>query len=33
VQLYVDLYNYPVRGREQAEYLLRHRLAHLGSQR
>jgi hypothetical protein len=32
IQLYVDLYNYPVRGREQAEYLLRNRLAHLGSQ-
>jgi hypothetical protein len=32
VQLYVDLYNYPIRGREQAEYLLRNRLAHLGSQ-
>jgi DNA-binding HxlR family transcriptional regulator len=32
VQLYVDLYNYPMRGREQAEYLLRNRLAHLRSQ-
>jgi hypothetical protein len=31
VQLYIDLYNYPIRGREQAEYLLRNRLAHLGS--
>ena len=32
VQLYVDLYNYPLRGREQAEYLLSNRLAHLRSQ-
>ena len=32
IQLYVDLYNYPIRGREQAEYLMRNRLAHLGSQ-
>ena len=32
VQLYIDLYNYPMRGREQAEYLLRNRLAHLGDQ-
>ncbi|HUW12130.1 MAG TPA: helix-turn-helix domain-containing protein [Anaerolineae bacterium] len=32
VQLYVDLYNYPIRGREQAEYLMRRRLAHLRSQ-
>ena len=32
VQLYVDLYNYPVRGREQAEYLMRNRLAHLENQ-
>jgi len=31
-QLYVDLYNYPIRGREQAEYLMGNRLAHLGSQ-
>jgi len=31
IQLYVDLYNYPIRGREQAEYLLRNRLAHLAS--
>jgi DNA-binding Lrp family transcriptional regulator len=29
VQLYIDLYNYPVRGREQAEYLKQQRLAHL----
>jgi hypothetical protein len=32
LQLYIDLYNYPIRGREQAQYLLRSRLAHLGSQ-
>ena len=32
IQLYIDLYNYPIRGREQAEYLMRNRLAHLGSQ-
>ncbi len=32
VQLYVDLYNYPVRGREQAEYLKQQRLAHLETQ-
>jgi len=31
IQLYVDLYNYPIRGREQADYLLRNRLAHLAS--
>ena len=24
VQLFLDLYNYPVRGREQAEHLLEH---------
>ncbi len=29
VQLYVDLYNYPIRGREQAEYVKRKRLPHL----
>jgi len=33
IQLYIDLYNYPIRGREQAEYLMRNRLAHLDSQR
>jgi hypothetical protein len=33
IQLFVDLYNYPVRGREQAEYLMRNRLAHLDTQR
>ena len=32
IQLYVDLYNYPIRGREQAEYLMRNRLAHLHRQ-
>ena len=32
IQLYLDLYNYPVRGREQAEYLMRTRLTHLHSQ-
>lgn len=31
IQLYVDLYNYPIRGREQADYLLRNRLAHLAT--
>jgi hypothetical protein len=33
IQLYVDLYNYPIRGREQAEYLMRNRLADLDTQR
>ena len=33
IQLYIDLYNYPVRGREQAEYLMRTRLANLDTQR
>jgi len=33
IQLFVDLYNYPVRGREQAEHLMRNRLADLDSQR
>jgi len=33
VQLYIDLYNYPIRGREQAEYLKRKRLTHLENQR
>jgi hypothetical protein len=32
IQLYLDLYNYPIRGREQAEYLMRDRLAHLYGQ-
>jgi len=32
IQLYLDLYNYPIRGREQAEYLMRTRLTHLHSQ-
>lgn len=29
IQLYLDLYNYPLRGREQAEHLLKQRLGHL----
>lgn len=29
IQLYIDLYNFPMRGREQAEHLMRKRLAHL----
>lgn len=29
IQLYVDLYNFPMRGREQAEHLMRKKLAHL----
>jgi hypothetical protein len=29
IQLYVDLYNFPMRGREQAEHLMRRRLSHL----
>jgi DNA-binding Lrp family transcriptional regulator len=33
IQLYIDLYNYPVRGREQAEHLMRNRLADLDTQR
>ena len=33
IQLYIDLYNYPIRGREQAEYLMRNRVAHLDSSR
>ena len=33
IQLYIDLYNYPIRGREQAEYLMRNRLAHLDTER
>lgn len=33
IQLYIDLYNYPIRGREQAEYLMRNRLGHLDSPR
>jgi DNA-binding Lrp family transcriptional regulator len=33
IQLYIDLYNYPIRGREQAEYLMRNRLADLDTQR
>jgi len=31
VQLYVDLYNFPMRGREQAEHLMRERLSYLTS--
>lgn len=33
IQLYVDLYNFPMRGREQAEHLMRERLSHLTSPR
>lgn len=33
IQLYIDLYNYPIRGREQAEHLMRNRLADLDTQR
>lgn len=29
IQLYIDLYNFPMRGREQAEHLMRKRLAYL----
>ncbi len=29
IQLYVDLYNFPMRGREQAEHLMRERLSYL----
>ncbi len=29
IQLYIDLYNFPMRGREQAEHLMRRRLAYL----
>jgi hypothetical protein len=29
IQLYIDLYNYPIRGREQAEYLMRKTLTQL----
>ena len=29
IQLYIDLYNFPIRGREQAEHLMRKRLAYL----
>jgi hypothetical protein len=31
IQLYVDLYNFPMRGREQAEHLMRERLSYLTS--
>ena len=29
IQLYIDLYNFPIRGREQAEHLMRKRLSYL----
>jgi hypothetical protein len=32
MQLYVDLYNFPIRGREQAEHLMGRRLAYLTSE-